>query len=198
MNFKNTKMYKRGELGEEIVDSLILNKGKFIPYAPVLEDAHIFDRLVASRDKKRLMIVEIKTIDARDYYPDTGISIKHYEEYSLIQNEYNIDVWILFVDSKNKAIYGNTLKNLATETEVKHKGKTLLYPMIKPNFTAVGGKIIYFPLTNTIQICELSEEQAEELKKLNNKGYKEGLEYKKGYKEWKSNNINQIGGMNDV
>lgn len=184
MNFKNTKMYRKGELGEQIVDSLILNKGQFIPYAPVLDDAHVFDRLVASKDKKRLMIVEIKTIDARDYYPDTGISIRHYEEYSEIQNKYGMDVWILFVDSKKKQIYGNTLNNLKEYTEVMHRGKLLTYPMVKPNFTAVGKEIIYFPLINMLPVCNLSEGQAIELKNLNNKGYKEGVNWKKGYKEW--------------
>lgn len=187
MNFKNSKMYKKGELGEQIVDSLILNKGQFIPYAPVLDDAHIFDRLVASRDKKRLMIVEIKTVDARDYYPDTGISIRHYEEYSEIQNKYSIDVWILFVDSKKKEIYGNTLNNLKEYTKVMHNGKLLVYPLVKSNFTAVGKEIIYFPLKNMVSICKLSEEQVAELKQLNNKGYKEGLEGRKGYREWASN-----------
>lgn len=187
MNFKNSKMYKKGELGEQIVDSLILNKGQFIPYAPVLDDAHIFDRLVASRDKKRLMIVEIKTVDARDYYPDTGISIRHYEEYSEIQNKYSIDVWILFVDSKKKEIYGNTLNNLKEYTKVMHNGKLLVYPLIKSNFTAVGKKIIYFPLKNMVSICKLSGEQVAELKQLNNKGYKEGLEGRNGYSEWASN-----------
>lgn len=185
MNFKNTRMYKKGQLGEQIVDSLILNKGKFIPYAPVLDDAHVFDRLVASKDKSRLMIVEIKTVDARDYYPDTGISIRHYEEYSEIQERYGIDVWILFVDSKKKEIYGNTLKNLRTYTEVMHKGKLLIYPMIESNFTAVGKEIIYFPLKNMITVTTLSTEQCEELKSFNNKGYEQGLEWKDGYNEWK-------------
>ena len=34
--------------------------------------------------------------------PDTGISIRHYEEYSEIQERYGIDIWILFVDSKRR------------------------------------------------------------------------------------------------
>lgn len=184
MRFKKTKMYKKGELGEEIVDNLILNKGKFIPYAPVLDNAHIFDRLVASRDKSKLMIVEIKTVDARDYYPDTGISIKHYEEYSEIEKKYGIDIWVLFVDSKKKEIYGNTLDNLRQYTKTMHNGRFLEYPMIEPNFTAVGGKIIYFPLKNMVTICKLSERQAKELQGLNNKGYKEGVSWKSGYQDW--------------
>ena len=184
MDFKSTKMYKKGELGEQIVDNLILNKGKFIPYAPVLEEAHIFDRIVASKDKRKLMIVEIKTVDARDKYPDTGISIGHYKEYIEIQEEYNIDVWILFVDAKNKKIYGNTLNKLSEPTELEHKGKALVYPMIWDNFTAVGKKIIYFPLMNMYDVCVLSDEQVAKLVELNNKGYKEGLAWKDGYNEW--------------
>ena len=37
------------------MDSLILlNKGKFIPYAPVLDDAHVFDRLVLKDKSKKI------------------------------------------------------------------------------------------------------------------------------------------------
>lgn len=187
MKFEETKMYKKGQLGEEIVDRFIIQRGKFIPYAPMVDDEpHTFDRLLATKDKKRLMIVEVKTLDSRDYYPDTGISIAHYEEYIEIQNKYGIDVWIFFVDSKLKKIYGNTLNNLNNEVTITHRGRTITYPDVKSNFTAVGGNIIYFPLMHMIDIAELTKDQAEQIKRYSNKGYKEGVSWKKGYKEWQN------------
>lgn len=192
MRFKKSKMYKKGQVGEQIVDDLILNAGKFIPYAPVLDNAHVFDRLIASTDKRKLMIIEIKAVDARDYYPDTGISIGHCKEYKYIQDKYNIDIWILFVDSKLKKIYGNSLNKLIEKAEVEHGNKLLKYPKIKPNFSAVGGKIIYFPLINMVDISELTDEQCKELKKFNNKGYTEGISWKKGYDEWLENKFSVI------
>ena len=187
MKFQDTKMYKRGQVGEKIVDRFIIEKGKFIPYAPMVDDKpHTFDRLLATKDKKRLMIVEVKTLDSRDYYPDTGISIAHYYEYLDIQNEYGIDVWIFFVDSKKEEIYGNTLNNLKEQTEVMYNGRLLIYPLKAPNFTAIGGEIIYFPLVNTLPICKLTQEQIEEIRMYSNKGYKEGVSWKKGYNEWRN------------
>lgn len=190
MGFKSTVMYKKGELGERIVDEHLLGGGTFIPYAPVMDNAHVFDRLIASKDKRQLMVVEIKAIDARDFYPDTGISIKHYREYKQIQDRYNLDVWVLFVDAKNKCIYGNTLSKLDKPTVIRHGKRRINYPLIQDNFAAIGKKIIYFPLANMKRVKELNDQEVQELNEHNNKGYKQDLSWKKGYAEWKNNQFN--------
>jgi len=186
--FEETVMFKKGHLGEFLVDCKILQAGKFIPYAPVGGRAHPFDRLCASKNKKNLMVVEVKTISTRAKvpygYPDTGISIKHYEDYLHVQEKYNIPVFLVFVDSHLKEIYGNKLDELKKETSVIHRGKTLSYPRIESNFTAVGGKIIYFPLINMTHIYKLTEEEAGDLERFSNYGYEKDLEHKKGYDEW--------------
>jgi len=189
MIFTDTNMYRRGQIGEEIVDNYIINSGKFIPFAPMVEDkAHPFDRILASVDKKSLMIAEVKTIDARDYYPDTGISISNFREYLNIENKYNLEVWIFFVDSKLGKIYGNTLSKLRNETKVNYKGKVLEYPMKSKNFTANGGEIIYFPLENMVDIKKLNDIDIQRIKNQHNKEYR-GLKDKKGYYKWKEGNI---------
>lgn len=191
MGFKSTVMYRKGELGEKLVDELLLNNGNFIPYAPVMENAHVFDRLIASKNKKSLMVVEIKAINARDHYPDTGISINHYLEYKHIEEKYNLDVWILFVDAKKKMIYGNTLKKLETQTEVlvKDKGIVLNYPVKQKNFTAIGKEIIYFPLVNMKDIVPLEDEHVAELNENSNKGYKNDLSWKQGWYEYQQERL---------
>ncbi len=183
-NFEETVMYKKGKLGECLIDKKILSADKFIPYAPVGDCAHPFDRICASKDKKKLMVLEVKTISARQKYPDTGISIKHYYEYLHIQDKYQLPVYIAFVDGYLRKIYGNKLDELRKPIEIVHKGKTISYPKIEENFTAVGGKIIYFPLLNMTTIHELADDEAEELERYSNYGYKRDLSHKKGYNKW--------------
>jgi hypothetical protein len=57
-NFVKTIMYKKGELGEKIVDEMLVNGGEWIPYKSLVDGAHPFDRLVARKNKKELMILE--------------------------------------------------------------------------------------------------------------------------------------------
>lgn len=186
-------MYKRGELGEQIIDEFIKKRDKFIPYMPVFDGGHPFDRILASKDKRQLQVLEIKTIKARNAapeyrltgYPDTGISISHYFEYLHIQNTYALNVYIAFVDAVLGKIYGNVLNELAKETVIQHRGKTITYPLIQENFSAVGSRIIYFPLINMTDIYTLSVEQCSEIEKYANYGYSKDMNHKKGYKEWK-------------
>lgn len=189
--FEETIMYKKGHLAESIMDQILLTTTDFIPYAPAGGIAHPFDRLVASKDKKSLFVLELKAVSARNFYPDTGISIQHYKDYLHIQVKYRLKVFIAFVDSKNKEIYGNTIESLAKPTEIEHtmpngRKKVLHYPKEEDNFTAVGGRIIYFPLQNMKRnIFILTTEQAQELEQTSNYGYSQDLSHKKGYQEWK-------------
>lgn len=202
MGFENTVMYKRGQLGESIVDDLIQQKGLFSSYGTYTSGSHPFDRFFASKDKMTLMIGEIKTLDARDYYPDTGISIAHYNEYMYIQTKYNIDVFVIFVDPRLEMIYGNVLTILAEKGSIhiepsneivskwidltpSNRKNIIAYPIKHPNFTAAGKEIIYFPLTRMKKLCDLTESQCMGLKKYSNKEYKQDISWKSGYKEWK-------------
>ncbi len=185
--FTDSVMYQKGQLGERILDELIAKKDKFIPYMPVFNGGHPFDRILASRDKKQLQILEVKTIDARIYYPDTGISIAHYRDYQHIQDTYGLDVFIAFVDTNLHEIYGGLLNTLSKSNTITHKGKPIQYPLIVDNFTAIGGQIIYFPLAHmTRNLYTLTDEQCEELKRYSNHGYKKDVNHKRGYTEWKN------------
>lgn len=182
----DTIMYKRGQLGEQILDDFVKSRGKFIPYMPVFDGGHPFDRILASTDKKRLQILEVKTITARKFFPDTGISIAHYFEYLHIQNTYALPVYIAFVDAVLGKIYGNILDELAKDTVITHRGKQISYPLTQDNFSAIGGKIIYFPLANMTDLYNLSNEQCQEIEKYANYGYSKDVSHKQGYNQWKS------------
>ena len=164
---------QKGDIGEAVVDSYLISKG-FIPYRPVAGGAHPFDRLVASRDKRTIFIADTKSKPARTYYPDTGIDVRHYEQYKYIQDKYSIDVFIFFVDEDSGTIYGNMLTKLdEPKREFNFKtGKVVSYPLIQ-------GGIRYFPLSTMEQIGRIPEDELRQLRKLStrNKAYTEQIPF---------------------
>ena len=122
----------------------------YIPYRPDAEGAHPFDRLVASRDKRKVFIADAKTKPRRKYYPDTGINTKAYKEYKFIQDKYGIAVFLFFVDYDLGKVYGGFLARLSNPTDIYHKGKQIEYPLTQ-------GNIIYFPLKNMADISVIED-----------------------------------------
>ena len=191
-NFKSTVMYKKGEIAEKIIDELIVSKGIWIPYKSIVDGGHPFDRLIARRDKKEIMIIDVKALNERKYYPDTGISIDHYSEYKDLQDKYSIRVFLFFVDGKLGEVYGGYLDELDKETQIEVRGKIVSYPLKEKNFSAVGHYIIYFPLELMKRnIKKLTEDEVQELKEYSNEGYKKDMDNRRGineYRQMKDNN----------
>ena len=141
---------RKGQIGERIVDRWLIDRG-FVPYHPIDGVAHPFDRLVASKDKSRLVVVEVKTKPRRYAYPDTGIDERHYQDYMNIWTRYRIPVFLAFVDEDMRKVYGATLKEL-----VSPRGE---YPWHYRN-------IVYFPLSSMRDIAPLSDDDCTKLKAL--------------------------------
>lgn len=156
MNFQDLKTVKLGNAGEKIVDEYLRGKG-VIPYAPISDGAHPFDRLCAY-GKRRVFIAEAKTKPKRKLYPDTGIDVRHYNEYKFIEEKHNLDVWLFFVDSDEQRVYGNKLSELDKDTKIRHRGKMIPYPLEQ-------GGIVYFPIQNTKHIANISNTELADLKK---------------------------------
>lgn len=154
---------RKGALGESLVRKFLEEAG-YIVYEPKTEGAHAFDKLCVSRDKKVLFIVEVKTKPHRLKYPDTGIDIRHYQEYLHIQEKYGVDVLIFFVDEFKKQIYANKLKELDRERTVWHDGRRLDYPLEQ-------GGIRYYPLEAMKKVCDLNAGQAAQIEGLSSRSY---------------------------
>ena len=150
---------KKGDAGEALVDAYLIGK-KIIPYMPVFDGAHPFDRLLATPDKKKLFIADVKTKARRNYYPDTGIDVRHFDEYVSISEKYGMDVFLFFVDELERRIYGGWLSDLKKHRVIFVKGKSVEYPLVQKN-------IVYFPLEAMKDICSLSESESEMLTSLN-------------------------------
>ena len=161
MKWNDKPQVKKGNLGEGIIDKYFENQG-YITYKPVTDGAHLIDRLYV-KDKKQLIFADVKTKPKRNKYPDTGFNYKNYEEYEMLK-EMGLEVWIIFVDEAEGAIYGNTLEKLSEPCSIQHKGKTIEYPLR-------WGEIIYFYRNDMIDITLLSKEEVGEIRSYNTRNY---------------------------
>lgn len=155
--WQNKLTVKKGNIGEEIAKCYLEQKG-FVVYQPNTTGSHPFDNLCAN--DKNIFVAEIKTKEARKYYPDTGINIRHYDKYAYIKQTHNMKIYIIFVDSANAKIYGNELEELIKPVTVNGK-----------NYPSREGDIIYFPLINMVTILNLTKDQCNEIAKYNTKKY---------------------------
>lgn len=163
-DWKQSNAYRKGEIGEGLVDQYLLKRG-IVPYRPIADAAHPFDRLCASSDKKSLYVVEIKSKPKREFYPDTGFNYSNFLDYMNIAMKYGMDVFVYFVDERMKKIYGGELlSNLAVEREVSWNGKSIMYPLHQ-------GRQIYFPISCMEEIANLGDAECEVLHSLRRSNY---------------------------
>lgn len=159
INFNDKQTTRKGKVGEDIVRKYLENKG-WIIYEPKTDGPHAFDK-VAIKDKKWMTLLEVKTKARRNYYNDTGIDIRHYEEYKEISEKYNMPIFLFFVDEMLGKVYGNKLSYL--EEEIKTEDG-LNYPLKQKG-------IVYFPLERMKPIAILDTKQVLEIKHLNTRNY---------------------------
>ncbi len=154
---------KKGAIGEAVVDEYLRSLG-LVPYSPVADGAHPFDRLCATSDKRRLFIAEVKSKARRTFYPDTGINRSHFDGYIEVIERHSIPVWLLFADESEGRIYGGDLRRLCEEMQICHNGRILRYPWHDRG-------IVYFPLCKMTHVTQLSAETAIALRALSRRNY---------------------------
>ncbi|HZD63207.1 MAG TPA: hypothetical protein VE200_10485 [Xanthobacteraceae bacterium] len=156
---------KVGSIGERLVDAFIRQQG-YVPYYPDTGMRHPFDRLIASPDKRRLCVVEVKTKPRREAYDDTGIDECHFNDYEHITTTYAIPLFLAFVDAKVGAIYGNRWHEL-----LKPRDRREYLTLPNGEQVCVGGAcypwhcrgIVYFPRDAMRTLHVLTEGERKEL-----------------------------------
>ena len=148
----------KGAFGESIVRNILEEKG-YCVYNPTTEGAHAFD-ILAIKDKKNCIAIDVKSKARRNYFPDTGIDTRHYETYNSFAKKHNMQFWLFFVDEMERKIYGNELRLLSED----HLEYGRVYPLIQ-------NRIIYFPLSKMKTVSILTQKDCDYLKSLNQRSY---------------------------
>ena len=138
-----------GSIGEAIIKNYLMSQG-WIVYAPCNNGPHPFDFLCYKNGKS--FIAEVKTKAVMNKYFATGIPISHYNTYKQFQTQYNIPVFIFFVDTSLGFIYGNYLDELEKPTHLKEDGGIVEYPLIMQK-----SGVVVFPIVNMRMIAPISQ-----------------------------------------
>lgn len=165
-NFSDKIQTKKGEYGEKIVDEYLQSKG-FNIYKTFKENKpHAFDRL-AVKNKRNLIIAEVKSKAKMNRYNATGIDERHFNEYQYISQKYNIEVWLFFVDESPaiSSVYGNKLSAL-TQKSTSSDGRT--YPM---HMNSWNPPIILFDYDKMVHVKRLEENDRKTLQQMSSRSY---------------------------
>lgn len=169
---------KLGNLGELLYDEHLRREGNVVVYKPT-GGPHPFDRLCATTDKSTVFVGEVKTKPARRLFPDTGLNLSQYEDYTRVRDRHNLRVFLAFVDHDRQQIYGNWLDELEKTRIVRHEwiddrgrkwSKNRRYPLRQPN--SKGVMEIYFPLEAMDDISDLTDEAVARLASLSQRSEK--------------------------
>jgi len=108
-SFKNR--LKKGELGEQIIREYFEQKG-WIAYCPFTKNkAHYFD-ILATKDKEKVIALDVKTKARLNKWDAQGININHYDQYMDFIKKVNVPFYLIFVDDKNGDVHCADIKDL--------------------------------------------------------------------------------------
>lgn len=142
---------KKGEIGEKIIYKILEDKG-WIVYCPFTKDkAHYFD-ILATKNKKDVIAIDIKTKARLNKWEATGINIKTHKEYLNFIETTKIPFYLIFIDDKL-----GTIHSLDLRKEIKCFNPT--------------SYLIAWYLKDMKHIGNITNEQIEELSKYDQRKY---------------------------
>lgn len=102
---------KKGEAGEMIIQEFLEKRG-WIVYRPFTKDrAHYFDAL-ATKNKEKVIAIDVKTKARLNNWRAQGINIKSYNEYKKFIDKINVPFYLFFIDDKCGDVYTAELSKL--------------------------------------------------------------------------------------
>jgi len=157
------KALLKGEVGEELIKPMLESKG-YIVYQPNTNDKpHAFD-ILAIKDKRKVIAMDVKAKARRNSYPDTGVDMRLYRGYKRFSEKHNMDFYLVFVDEMLKKIYGNSIRTLDSEITLRVRGKRIIYPWVFKG-------IRYWPLRSMVSFGTLPEDAVQKLIELSQRSY---------------------------
>ena len=111
---------KKGEAGEQIIRDYLEQRG-WIVYFPFTKNrAHYFDML-ATKNKEKVIALDIKTKARLNKWAAQGINKKSYDEYMKFAESTNVPFYIVFIDDKLGDVHAQDIKRLTNPIRVNDK-----------------------------------------------------------------------------
>lgn len=153
---------RKGALGEKIVRERMEAKG-WVVYCPVTDGAHAFD-LLAIKDKRRALAMDVKAKARLNKIPATGINQSHFETYRDFSQRHQMPFWVIFVDEWQRSIYGNSIEALERPFSSANFG---LFPRVE----VWKVPIRIWHLEQMINIAPIDDALAAELEEISQRSY---------------------------
>jgi len=154
MAWKDKPEVKKGDIGEDIIQEYLEEKGWKV-YRPLTSGAHWFDML-ASKDKKEIIALDVKTKARFNYRACQGINKKSYLEYENLLDNIQVPFYLFFVDDKDGNVHFADLSGL--------KGKGFTLPKCE--------HIIAWDLSDMKYLFNIGEEKINALSIFDKRNYK--------------------------
>lgn len=165
-SFNDKITTRKGNVGERIVDEYLKARGWSIYKTGEGDGPHAFDRL-AVKDKKHIIIAEVKSKAKMNKYDATGINETHFQEYLKIYQKYGIEIFLFFVDESPgiEAVYYQRLSRLIEPS--KNDRDLICYPALMPWKCLT--RLFNYALMKTIK--KLTPQECSELRTLSSRSY---------------------------
>lgn len=107
-------------MGERIIREYLEGRG-WVVYFPFTKNrAHYFDML-ATKNKEKVIAIDVKTKARLNKWPAQGIDIRHYNEYMKMANSTGVPFFIVFIDDKTGDVHAQDIKKLSDPIRVNDK-----------------------------------------------------------------------------
>ena len=143
---------KKGNIGEQIIQKYLENKG-WIVYKPFTENKpHYFDML-CTYNKEKVIAIDVKTKARLNKWNAQGIDLKHYNEYLNFMKITKVSFYSIFVDDQNGEVHLAEIKKLNNP----------IYP---------NNKIIAWDVNNMHYLFNISQEEINKISEYDQRNYK--------------------------
>jgi len=129
MSWGDKKEVQKGNIGERIVEELLIKWG-YIIYKVVNDGPHIID-FFAHKSDKDIIGIDAKTKRRLKLYTRTGFNYKNYLEYEKLQKQHNLRIFMLFVDDFEGYAYGQWLDKLGEGYIMDNYEKVIVWGLDK-------------------------------------------------------------------
>lgn len=107
-------------MGERIIREYLEGRG-WVVYFPFTKNrAHYFDML-ATKNKEKVIAIDVKTKARLNKWAAQGIDIRHYNEYMKMANSTGVPFFIVFIDDKTGDVHAQDIKKLSDPIRVNDK-----------------------------------------------------------------------------
>jgi len=161
-NFNELKQTKKGDVGENIINQMLKEKG-YTVYSPSHTEGHLFDNFAIHNQTFKQLFFETKTYARMNKFEANGIDASDWKKYNELLGV-GIDILLFFIDEHplQQSIYCAKISELQEQKKVNN--------INYPNQLIAKNKVL-FSLDSFRYVRNITEKELVEIKLYNQRNY---------------------------